>query len=748
MNYSFNDSSSICSATSSTFGESGSGHYIPRSRSTTDLYDIPETRLKPSRYKKLSSRRAQVTSNTQLQGLSLIPEQQQRQHQQQQQQLHFQQYAKLTPYQIQRNQMKTSFQFPNGENFTPRQKPLKKFQTPSFPPPPHQRLALRKSTSCTSFSEQHMPPPSQLSATYNRRGSLPRSTSLSQLPTSQKPPTVTPHDPWTNPSFKRTNSVVSLHSTNRNSSNSNTSSAAQVVSSNTSNSSNSMKEHVPSSGSSTELSERSNSSASVVNSSITVTKGSIIGGTSNKRPVPSALTQPLNATAFSPSNRLGPASPTDARRPKAQADLSDKQPRPKLPPSNGHSKSMVALSQQSPKESRIPLERKQKSSTSSAGTFYSAATSPPVQLPKKSKSSPVLPTQSIANKQQAGLKRSGSRLGSFFRKLLPSRKKKKEGVLVTDSKCSVNGTNRVETILKPSRSLTDVDKHHGTSQLPPKSQGSSEIKSPEVSVNQGCDDDKEDDDNHCQNEEDDEADDEEEDYDDDILMDIDLVFDSLLLKNDHNKVKPPTLEEPELKQTQPQKMCVSEKELVVSPSEDSLIDYNLVNEFSKLGRYIIGGDDSQIMGNKKLVPPPRSLKRPHLDNKDSTMGFYHYHRQQHGHVLYQCHGDHNSDRILQKLYQDWEVVHVNSEIKPSVSSSETVARSKRSVCFSNEIYVNDTFASWEYPRSDKKFIKTRRRMMQTKNMSFITAVKFELNEFKKNEMEVHESSAGNTHIFV
>lgn len=131
----------------------------------------------------------------------------------------------------------------------------------------------------------------------------------------------------------------------------------------------------------------------------------------------------------------------------------------------------------------------------------------------------------------------------------------------------------------------------------------------------------------------------------DVLMDTDLVFDSLLLKADSNRpsawnrqrdlqLKLQTLASPEQSPTDGKEREPLVKE--ETDDNDSNVDYELIQEFSKLGSYIEGPSNGiEPDKNPKILedqatthiprsnsPPQRSPRRPSLPSKDLAQSFY------------------------------------------------------------------------------------------------------------------------------
>lgn len=653
MNYTTSDNASIYSSVSSNLEPRTSRECVtPRSAYTADLYELPVNRLKPKPYKKNSSQRSITCASAH--SLSLIPEKQPVK----------QDFGpSLTPYQVQRNQMRTSFQFANGENFTPKQK------TPRAPSL-QQRHSLPRSASCSNF---HMAPPSgmirpspmlhrkrsslantsTLPLAHGKRG-LPKSASTSRLSsvplqTINKPPT------WVHNATNE--SKASLQSFNKTTSNSSSfSSRAQVVSSNTStsNSSNSLRsENIVSSNTSSGTSEGDDSR------------------TAMPMVLPKKTSSETTTTVFGSISTI-------------QANEGGLEPR------------------------------------SEQGKMIQHRSGSPRKIASIDRS--VISMQA-ENKEGKGVKRSGSKFGSFFKKLLPFKKKKQSGSTLESTPSKALASKSKVTMAAPEK--RDNGRKIMEGDVPWKSKDADDSAVPlrgnETEIDM---------DDFDVNDED----------DDDMLMDIDLVFDSLLLKNSRPTPNPIIIGDEEHKtNVRNEKSDTPKSAETQSPEDEPMIDYDLLAEFSKLGKYII--DENSDVANKRLVPPPRSLKRPQLPNKDSAVGFYNQHAGRNPRQM------RFGDRLMQNLHRDWETVHVNCKMQ-STSSGRSVKDGCTSIRFANAIYVNDTYSPAEYERSDKKFIKNRRRMMQMQNMAYIKAVKVELNEYKRRDMVVHVDSVSNTHYFI
>ncbi|CEP63314.1 Afr1p LALA0_S07e07316g [Lachancea lanzarotensis] len=659
--YSSRDDVSINSFKSSSGDSRPFSGLDPRTRSTSDLFEVPVGRIKPKMYKRASTTSATLSPQIvqrSSQNLSLIPEQTQ---------LPYLPSHSLTPYQKQRKLMKNSFQFPNGESFTPKQKPIKAFS--SYNGKSH-GSGLPKSASCSNFHAgvdrtnslvmPEKPNPSIRSGSFtaasvsytpirpiNRfhksastsRLSLDATYGKNQLPLSGNAPNgrLASQPPLRSaPAYLTSNF------------NSHSSKTQAVSSNNSTNSTNSMKsENVVSSNTSTDASE------------------------TPLKPVAPIKDVPSNRYTLKPS---GPAQVLSAPK-------------------------------------RVP-----------ASASVQITTAKPMVPAKPIQKTPLI--QPVKPNASKGVKiSSSSRISSFFRKLLPSKKTKK---IIPEGKPPMSKSNTpgvIETKLVETPSISISRPSHSSSHEAVTVSEKAEFNEADLD---GAND----------------GDNEVDDYDDDDdqLLDIDLVFDSLLLKSDHpttaTSISQKTTQRalsPEVKSSEP----AIEKKVIV---EDSNIDYGLVEEFSRLGSLI--ADDNKSSESLAVTPPPRSLKRPLLANKESMAGFYRKHASENKVA------DPDA-RLDVNLKRDWENVHYDTVIAlVTVHEQPNKGIIPKRLRFGQSVYVKDTYAASDYERSDKKFIRARRRMMQTQNMTFIQAVKHQLNEFKKEEMMVHNESLKNTHYFL
>lgn len=640
------DNSSVYSG-----GSSNTGHrrVIPRSNSTSDLYEIPSTGSGGSRKKRQpyvanvvqgssgtpGSRMAPRayswtgTDRGQLGGQS-VPLKQNPHHipQYKQQQQHtvrqgmYKSQSKsnssyslepkkslnaiperrqpsyvLTPYQLQRKQMKGSFQFPNGENFTPRS-----------------RLGggLPRSNSSTALNQKGGPPLQTLS----------RSQSMNSLPLKQ-------------PKVQKPLMVV-------------TSSTSPVESGSSNSSYNSMRDH--SSSGSTNLS--SGPSAHSSNTALPLT--------ANAKAQSAMMVLRVGANSEARTNAASPVTNSRGKPTVAETAMRDSSPK-----------------RQSRSGTKLGAFFKRIFSLSSSNT------------PSPSSSASSSSTSLVSLSQLSPLN-------------LSRRKKRKRIDAVSSSRCDetpVSSKQKLSVDKETDEPVKGFEDH----------KRGAEIQLP-------VEDDENDEDS------------------DDILMDTDLVFDSLLLKADTSR---PSYQQKQVELRQKLKdlpksdSASTINELDTTPEQtpkeaESNIDYELISEFSRLGSFI---EDS----SKLASLPPRSAKRPTLPDKEVAKSFYHPVYGETDHCL------------IKRLYRDWKVVQIDKSFH---EVDVKAAPGKKGLRFADEIYVNDTWSKFDYQRSDKRFIKNRRRMMQLENEGFIRDIKVELNEYKRSEMHVHQESVRFTHFFL
>lgn len=272
------------------------------------------------------------------------------------------------------------------------------------------------------------------------------------------------------------------------------------------------------------------------------------------------------------------------------------------------------------------------------------------------------------------------------------------------------------------------------------------------------------------------------------LFDIDLVFDKLLLKSYHDKDSAPSSitrsfgkQAFDRASTATADTTAEEEEIDIKRASMTYeIDYDLINDFSKLGDYIHTSceneDHSYALGSavekvsekigsvSSLTPPPRSNKRP--------VGSRSYRRSQQDLSLKSSSNpniatNHQTDRLLNNLKQRWKIVHIN-ESMPRVSSSSSnstqgsyhstsemrespvsINRSSKRLEFSDDIYVNNTYSHLEFRRCDRDFLKERNQLVTSVDgLPFVQSVKCELNTYKKDEMTIHPESAQNIQFFI
>lgn len=241
--------------------------------------------------------------------------------------------------------------------------------------------------------------------------------------------------------------------------------------------------------------------------------------------------------------------------------------------------------------------------------------------------------------------------------------------------------------------------------------------------------------------------------DDETLMDANSIFDDLLSREDNkHDCRRKQLEiRQKLHETIPnddgETSCRNIEEASVN---DVLIDETLIEDFSKLGEYII---------DTRNRPPPRSLKRPSLDNNECARSFYgiptDLRQSLSGPISLPIHV--GSD-IVDRLRNDWEYIRFENYGTSSTNSSlskvgAALKPTKKGVRFAQEVCLASTWSSNAYERANPEFIMNRHRLlwMMKVNPSMNSAmneVKLELNSFKENEMVVHEHSKCFTHYLL
>lgn len=208
------------------------------------------------------------------------------------------------------------------------------------------------------------------------------------------------------------------------------------------------------------------------------------------------------------------------------------------------------------------------------------------------------------------------------------------------------------------------------------------------------------------------------------LMDTDLIFDSLLLK----------VNNPKLLKSINRPVIVEKSEFTAEVSDDisdelsvedtNFVDYGLINDFAKLGEFI----NLSISENENSIPP-RSTKRPQLRSKECASSFYNA-----------------QPNIVKRLQAQFDTVlfdNVHSALS-HVSSNDSNVKTVR---FANEVYLTDTYSPFDYERRDHKFREKMVNLMQGSNLIFFENVKRELNEYKRNEMIIHEQMTQYTQFF-
>lgn len=187
-----------------------------------------------------------------------------------------------------------------------------------------------------------------------------------------------------------------------------------------------------------------------------------------------------------------------------------------------------------------------------------------------------------------------------------------------------------------------------------------------------------------------------------------------------------------------------------------------------------------------ISPPVRSPNRPALENNETAKLFYH---SLDGSLSSTTMTDTESskpnnlevsdtlmipEKTLKRLYQDWEKVTINkpkikiltstsvnsstsstslpSSLNTGYSSATSSSTASKSLRFAKEITISETYSPFEYLRADPDTSTTKSlygdNLVYLKGHGFINEIKFEINQYKRNEMSVHEMSNVNTHYFV
>ncbi|CDO95375.1 unnamed protein product [Kluyveromyces dobzhanskii CBS 2104] len=582
---------------------------LPRSTSTENLFAFPpHTHKRPFHSRENGAGLAKSTSIT---NLALIPE--------------HKTHHRMTPYQIQRSHMKQSFQFPNGENFTPRRQ-------------------LSKSASSISLHKQrHI-------ATQPSVAPMPRSSSMVtvSLPQHQQALRSSVQAPSMGSQGLPVGSFQRHHISSNH--------LRHVASANDAKS----NTHVPSLTGAKFPDKSSLTASSLQFNRLQAHQSQVsISSFSNKHTTSSNDSQ---STDTSIKEICDPGSATST-------DLSDEELTKKIL-SSVRAKKMVNTNSPFCKNSTVqtssnltPTQETTRFNNSCPTTsgLVRSSIEPTLNSPTKKsamKTNLAQSAKSVEPKKQKPIdvtpvKKSSSRLGSFFKKLLPFMNRPKKEIVpkVLPRKTAAQNQTRVPEL--------------------PVSPADSELPS---LLHTDIEDDLEDDG-----------------FKD--LMDIDLVFDSLLLKSEQHQQN----------------------------SNTTLVNTNTKNT---------------ERSSQKIEPPLRSSKRPLLV-KDYQGKFTHrYNNSQ----VYHC------DRIIEHLHQNWKAVHFNSVVPAVARSNDSSMSSSEKKCrFNEEIYVNDTFSAMEYVRSDKNFPESRRKLLKSR---YIDGIKMELNDFKKTEMLVHPNSSQYTHFFL
>lgn len=219
------------------------------------------------------------------------------------------------------------------------------------------------------------------------------------------------------------------------------------------------------------------------------------------------------------------------------------------------------------------------------------------------------------------------------------------------------------------------------------------------------------------------------DVSDTSFMDSDLLFDSLLLKAEKPKV-------PHILALQPFiDLPYLDKETFISEDSDLTNDEDSENDISSIFDDSLLSDFS-LLGNMITLrsPPPRSNHRPKMSSIENTKKFYH------SKVEFKD--------FINRLNMDFENVIVNdtvNDIKANYSIFRPQYISKRTVRFASNVYISKVATKEEYDRCDHTFRQNRQLL---NNPEFVDSIKWEINEFKKNEMVVNSDSINYTQFFM
>ena len=654
----------------------GNGNGLPRSTSTNDLFSFPSYGQKRFTVGKDSG--AHLHKSMSITNLDLIPEHKTN--------------HRMTPYQIQRTHMKQSFQFPNGENFTPRKR-------------------LPKSASCVSLDKNRYEPgagPGSIGMGMGPgdRRKMSRSSSMVSVSLPQSSGKIRQNnkyrpsnrssselvDSWTPLAKPQAKPVAKAPVTKAPVAKAPTTSTPVVVPQ--------PQFHAPLTASTlyaSKLQER--------NSQLSINSLS-------QRQTTSSNESQSTDTSLKETCDPGSATSTDL----SDEDLTKKflairQKKSLSPEAQNNSnpsgdRTTSALNSGSAMPEIVPLG----SSTSTIAQLK----------PSSQDSDSILRNYTSSSSKVTPVKRSGSRLGSLFKRLLPSKKKAKKDE--SPQKTIPSHNLMASTIITPPQTSS-------SSKLFPSQSDTSGILLPDT----------------------------EDDVDDERLqglMDIDLVFDSILLKSEQRPQH--VVDNALIKQfnrciqvSSPPNSTTSITNTTVITSSGNTTAANNNNDNNNTANTTTSATTATTTttdsSTETVQPPKRSSRRPMM-RRDSQ-----------GRII---HSSANykrlspDSRIMEHLRQNWKAVHDDSVIpsttanrnKESSTASSSSSSSLMKKCrFNDEIYVKDTFSALEYARSDKGFLENRRQLLKS---IFIDGIKMELNEFKKREMLVHPNSTQYTHFFL
>ncbi|AET41061.1 uncharacterized protein Ecym_7215 [Eremothecium cymbalariae DBVPG len=766
--FQFNDNSSLHVVPSSVqSGVITPVNHIPRSQSTSDLFLIPELDYQDREKKRKQPcvpRNAgnnshfypQVTRHSSMNSANVdtlaSPLNLPFLHEHRRSSLlQTQKRSPLTPYQIQRSQMKQRFQFPNGESFTPRAQLRQKLPLPETP----RSFVPQYNTRPKAHSMSNMPSP-QVRVPYNRGPHQPTvhsNRSSPNLSASSRGSRQIDHSGYRELKSKiaRRNSLqihkssslvnVSTKYSSENSSQALRAMSAESLRLRTGPSCLSLQENITSSGHKVPTSALP-SLPSFGCSQFTKSQSSTsIKTLSNPNTSSSSLSRSSSSLVRDgASGSITSASDSSQKAVEQQTLLSNNN-------ISLHSGNFMIC----PKSSATAAVNI--SNTVAIGG--STAIDPPE-------------LENLCNFSSCdrGAKKQGSKFGSFIKKFIPGMRRKQK----VDQPTNFNSSE-----IKTAPLLEDGEEDLQATAITVSS----------VSLGFEADNADESNDTSSTSSYDREA---------GSLFDIDLVFDTLLLKGDRHEENSPVTDfkgvskMSTVTQSREPKRCSKVSYHVKQRSSlNNEIDYDLIHDFSKLRDFI---DAEQNNGQQQksaapsprhsspLTPPPRSNRRP-IFNEPSISQFF-YNSAVSGNLIIDCttslklSKNHHKDRLLTTLQMKWKAVHIDKQmpktkslngrimscLKSSGSDSAvncptgnaSPSNSQKSVKrleFAEEIYVNDTYSHWEYRRSDKRFLKERKQLMTSmQGLPFVQSVKWELNEFKRNEMLVHPESKQNTQFFI